>query len=90
MSDLRDELVAAFFEFGSDLAIVVQLAVHHHDDRAVAVKNRLVAGLQIDDRQPPHPECDRVVDPHPFGIWPAMHDRLAHRVQHGLGVDRSI
>ena len=83
---LGNELVTTFFEVGADLAVVIQLAVHHHDDRLVLAKDRLVAGVQIDDREPPHPQGGSVVQPQPLGIWPAMHDGLAHRMQHRLGV----
>ena len=79
------KLMPALFEIGADLAIVVELAVHHDDDRTVAVEDGLVAGFEIDDRQTPHSKRGSVVDPNPFGIRPAMHDRLAHRVQHGFG-----
>src|SRR5688500_6554649 len=52
---LRSELVATFFKVGADLAIVIQLTILHRDDGAVLTKNRLIAGLQIDNRKPPHP-----------------------------------
>ncbi len=82
----RDELKSVFLQLRTHLAVVVQLAVHHHDDRPVLAKHRLVARLQIDDRQPPHPQRDRLIRPQPLRIRPAMHDSLTHRVQHRLGV----
>src|SRR5258708_5994540 len=60
---LRNELVPAFFEGLAALAIIVKLAVHHHDDRFVLTVNRLIARMQIDDREPPHSERNSVVHP---------------------------
>src|SRR5687768_11224361 len=76
----------ALFKIGPDLTVVVQLAVHHDDDRSIAAKNRLVAGLEIDYRKPPHSEGSLLVDPQPFGIRTTMHDGFAHRVKHRFGV----
>ena len=87
---LSDELVISLFELGPHLAIIVKLAVHHHHDRTIAAKHRLIASLQVDDRKPTHPQRGLVVDPQPFRIRPAMHDPLTHRVQHRFAVRRRI
>jgi hypothetical protein len=51
------EGVAERFELGHQFLEVVDLAVEHHDDRAVFVEQRLLAGGEVDDRQPPVPEA---------------------------------
>src|SRR5437588_12747858 len=44
------EAVSFLLEIATDLAVVVELAILHRDDRAIFIKDRLVAGLKIDDR----------------------------------------
>ena len=43
-------------ELSAQLDVVVDLAVEHHPDRLVLVRHRLVAALEVDDRQPAEAE----------------------------------
>jgi hypothetical protein len=60
---LRPEHVAQRLQLGHELEIVVDLAVVDDDDRVVLVVERLLAGRQVDDRQPP------VTQSHPGSRW---------------------
>ena len=48
--------VAAGEELVAQLDVVVDLAVLGDLDRAVLVRQRLAAGVEVDDREPPGPE----------------------------------
>src|SRR5688500_9337704 len=54
------EGVSTFFEFGSEFAIVVDLAVEYDRDTLVFVEDRLFTGNEVDDCEPAHTECDAV------------------------------
>ena len=56
------EHVAQRLQFGAQLAEVVDLAVEHHDDVAVLVDHRLLAGGEVDDRQAAVAEADAGLD----------------------------
>ena len=66
------------FEIAAQLGEVVDLAVEDDPDRAVLVVNRLMAGRQIDDAQPPHPERHAFFHPHALVVGAAMADDVAH------------
>src|SRR6185503_17844534 len=59
-------------EVGAELAIVVELAVDDGDDVAALVRDRLVTGLQVDDREPPHREPRALSEPATVPVRPAM------------------
>ena len=62
--------------------VVVDLAVLDDDDRAVLVGDRLVAAVEVDDREPPRGQPDRAVarrSPAPSG--PRWRERVAHRAR---------
>src|SRR5439155_17286455 len=67
------------FELACQLGVVVDLAVL--DDRACAVfvGERLVAALEVDDRESPCSESDAAVDEAPFRVGSAMEERRGHR-----------
>ncbi len=48
--------VAAGFEVGPQLAVVVDFAVEGNPDRLVFVRQRLPPGGEVDNRQPPKPQ----------------------------------
>ena len=48
---------------------------------AVLVADRLVARVEVDDRQPPRGEADRALADRPVGVGPAVDERRAHRLQ---------
>ena len=49
---VRAEAVAARFEVGPQLAVVVDFAVEGDPDRLVFVRQRLPTGGEVDNRQP--------------------------------------
>src|SRR5437016_1925238 len=76
--------MAARFEIGAQLSIVVNFAVEDDRDAVVFVEGRLLAGKQVDYRQPPHAERDSIVDEIAFRIRPAMNHAVTHRTQQFL------
>ena len=82
----RREAVPGALELVPQLAVVVELAVLDDGDPAVLVRDRLVAGREVDDREPPGGEAHRAFDEGPIGVGPAVDERRAHRREPG-GVD---
>src|SRR5262249_20784464 len=66
------ETMAASDQTLAQLDVVVDLAVQHRPDRGVLVRNRLVAGFEIDDRQAPLPQRDRSLGVIAFVVGAAM------------------
>ena len=59
---VRAEAVARALELGPQLSVVVELAVLDDVNRSVLVGDRLVAGLEVDDREAAGGEADRPLD----------------------------
>ena len=78
MSDCVVEAVAEGLELRPELAVVVDLAVE--DDRQVArtAGHRLVAGREVDDRQPTESQGDRVGDEVAVVVGTAVPDLVGH------------
>jgi hypothetical protein len=76
------ERVPRALELGPQLRVVVDLAVLDHDHAPVLARDRLVAALEVDDRQPPGGEPGLAVDHLAAAVGPAMHERGAHRGEH--------
>jgi hypothetical protein len=68
------------------LLVVVDLAVLNDRHAVLLARDRLVAGLEVDDREPPSREADRAVDVRPVRVGPAMDERRAHGGE-SAGVD---
>ena len=81
----RAEHVARALELGAQLGVVVDLAVLDDDDAPVLARDRLVAALEVDDRQPPRGEPGLAVDDLAAAVGPAVHERRAHRAEHARG-----
>ena len=77
----RAEHVARALELGAQLGVVVDLAVLDDDDAPVLARDRLVAALEVDDRQPPRGEPGLAVDHLAAAVGPAVHERRAHRAE---------
>ena len=80
------EAVTRALELAHQLAVVVDLAVLDDDDRAVLVRDRLVAGSQIDDGEPARGDPDRSVEMSPSESGPRW-KRVAAIAREPLGVD---
>src|SRR5829696_6484562 len=48
--------MSTFFEIGTQLAIVIDLAVEDYGDAPIFVEDRLFTRDEVDDRQPSHPK----------------------------------
>ena len=75
---VRPEAVPGALQLGAQLAEVVDLAVLDDDGGAVLVRDRLVARLEVDDREPPRGEGDVAVAELPEAVRAAMNQRPAH------------
>ena len=88
VSPLVAKRVAAPGQVVAQLAVVVDLAVHHDDDRAVLVVDRLVARAEVDDPQALDAEARAAVVVQPARIGPAVLEPRAHTREelrvHGL------
>src|SRR5207302_8096543 len=73
---LAAERVPARTELGAQLSVVVELAVADADDVAGFVLDRLLAGVEVDDRQPAHREREPDEGAAPLGVGPAMAQQL--------------
>ena len=82
----RREAVSARGEVVAQLAVVVDLAVLHEVDAAVLVSHRLVAVLEVDDREPPGADPGLPVDHQPGAVGAAVGQRPGHPVEDvGIG-----
>ena len=79
----RAEHVAERLQLGDQLLVVVDLAVEDDATRAVLVEQRLLAGREIDDRQPAVAEADAGLDVQAAFIGAAMMLRLVHAATAG-------
>src|SRR3989454_7370969 len=75
---LGGEPVAGREELLAELAVVVDLSVLDDPHRRVLVGHRLVAALDVDDRQPPHAESYAVEMDASFIVRSAVDHRPAH------------
>jgi hypothetical protein len=78
---VRPERVAGTLEVAAQLLVVVDLAVLDDRARAVLVRDRLVAGLEVDDREPSRREADPAVHVDAGRVRPAMDERRAHGLE---------
>src|SRR5258706_16208817 len=62
----------------AQLAMVVDLAVADRPDRPILARQRLAAGLQIDDAQPPHSQSGAGADEQPLLVRAAVGEDRAH------------
>src|SRR5262249_12566198 len=72
-------------EPGSQLAVVVDLAIADDAHRAVLVAHRLLPAGQVDDGEAPHPHDERTGGDQAAVIGSAMIERVAHRRCTGTG-----
>ena len=77
----RSEPVTLGGELLPQLTVVVDLAVQDDDDGLVLIEDRLIARLEVDDREPLHPESHALLDEGSARIGAAMLDHLAHTRQ---------
>ena len=76
-----DEPAAALLELAAQLGVVVDLAVEDEREVAVVAVERLVAGRDVDDREPAHPDREVLADVGALPVGPAVHDRPQHLFQ---------
>jgi hypothetical protein len=86
---VRREAMAVALEPVAQLGVVVDLAVLDDVDRLVLVRERLVAGVEVDDRESPRGQSDRAVDERAVRVRPPVDERRAHpRERLGVGPAR--
>jgi hypothetical protein len=73
--------VAAGDELLTQSEMVVDLAVEHNPQRAIFVRNRLMAARHIDDAEPPHADSCRAIRIKSFVVGSPMGDYAAHFAQ---------
>jgi hypothetical protein len=76
-------------ELASQLAVVVDLAVLDDMKRSVLVRDRLVAGLEVNDRQATGCKRGAVLDERPVAVGASVDERGAHGGQ-PRRVDRAV
>src|SRR5262245_10093456 len=74
--------MAAREEAGRQLAVVVDLPVEDHPDRAVFVGDWLVPRLEVDDAEAPHPKPHAGLRVDTPLVRAAMDQRLSHGAEH--------
>ena len=75
---LRAKAVTGGLELLPQLAIVVDLAVLNDVNRPILVCDRLIARLEVDDREPSSCEGRVAVDQDSVAVRAAVHERLVH------------
>ena len=80
------EAMTGRLELSPQLPVVVDLPVLDDVDGAVLVRDRLVAALEVDDREPAGREADTALDERPVGVGAAVDKRGAH-LREPRGVD---
>src|SRR6202022_867451 len=69
-------------EIGAQVGVVIDFAVVDNPDVMVFVGKRLMAGLNVNNAQPPHGQTDIFLDEKPFVVGSAMHNALIHAGEH--------
>src|SRR5262249_47549052 len=64
----RREAMATLLQPGADAFVVVELPVDHDVHVPVLVRDRLIAGLEVDDAQPCVPQSHVAVGRHPVSL----------------------
>jgi hypothetical protein len=82
---LRGQRVAARGEVVAQLAVVVDLAVHHDDHRAVLVVDRLVSRAEVDDPQALDAQAGAALAVHAARVGPAVLEAGAHALDEVRG-----
>ena len=81
-----DEPPAPLLELAPQLGVVVDLAVEDEREVAVVAVERLVAGRDVDDREPAHADREVRADVGALAVGAAVHDRPQHLFQQlGIG-----
>jgi hypothetical protein len=74
----RAELVSAIDEFVTQLCVLVNFAVEHDPNRAIFVRNRLVACAEVDNAETAHPDAAGTVGVDTFGIGSTVPNHVGH------------
>jgi hypothetical protein len=78
------ELVASGFELAPQLAKVVNLAIEDNVDGSIFVRDRLIPGHKVDDRQPPYTQVGAPVVVVAKTVWSTVTQQGGHCAQHRL------
>src|SRR5215208_281529 len=80
---VRSEPMPSGFELLLQLAVVVDLAVQDHRHVSSLVEQRLIAVVDVDDRETADSEANARARIRSGGIGPAVDQRVAHSPDHG-------
>src|SRR5207249_5851769 len=72
-------LMAPGLEVAPNLRVVVDLAVEDNPNALILVRQRLMAGTQVDDAETPMAERSTIVRENPGLIGASMRENVAHR-----------
>ncbi len=72
------ECVAAIDKLLTKFRVVVNLAIEHHPNPAVFVRDRLVSASNVYDAEPAEAEADSWSYVNTFVVRAAMNDRIGH------------
>jgi hypothetical protein len=75
------EVVPLGQEFGRQFTVIVDLSVENDPQGKILIGDGLVAGCEINNAQPPHPDAQREICMDPTSIGPPTGKRLAHVVK---------
>src|SRR5262249_16760816 len=68
----------ATLELPPEFSEVVDLPVEDDPDRSLGVGHRLMAAVEVDDREPAEAESERSFDVVALVVWPPVHEGLGH------------
>ncbi len=78
------EVMTLLLELGAQLDVVEYLAVADHPDAHVFVRDGLIAGLQVDDGEPPVSQDDLVITVHPRTVGTSVFHETQARFHCGI------
>jgi hypothetical protein len=75
---MRGKTVATRKQIAPQAAIVIDFAVKDYPVRLIFICDRLMAGIQVDDAQAPHPDRAAAIQMKTFIVRAAVADCAAH------------
>jgi hypothetical protein len=78
------EGVPKILELLAEFLIVIDLAIENYPGGLILIVDRLLAALDINDRQTPHSQSNVPIDIETIIVWPTVLDGHAHAREQGL------
>jgi hypothetical protein len=83
------ETMAGGLQVSTQFLVVVDFSIAHNRDRAIFIRNRLIAGLQVNDAQSAEAETDAWLNKVPVPIRSTVSHHICHAMKH-IPVDRPL